>query len=55
MILSLCAVVWCREVDGLIDNVCVELSSDLTAQGASMDDIRQAFPMPMGPPGATVS
>ncbi|XP_046878673.1 collagen alpha-1(VII) chain [Hypomesus transpacificus] len=25
----------------------------VTQEGASMDDIRQAFPMPMGPPGAT--
>lgn len=24
-------------------------------QGASLDDARQAFPIPMGPPGATVS
>lgn len=24
-------------------------------QGATLDDIRQAFPIPMGPPGATVS
>lgn len=27
----------------------------IRSQGATIDELRQAFPIPMGPPGATVS
>lgn len=41
----------------LLKSILATLVTDplISRQGASVNDLREAFPIPMGPPGATVS